>query len=105
MKRVVPFRWPALAALLVFSVAQAQTLQLPEGPGREETSKLCRNCHEVARSVSLRQDRAGWSTTLRKMTAFGMKATDKELEAVLTYLTTHYPAEDVPKVNVNTASA
>jgi competence protein ComEA len=79
--------------------------QLPEGAGREETVKLCRTCHEVARSISLRQDRAGWSTTLRKMTAFGMKATDKELDLVLDYLSKHFPAEDVPKVNVNTASA
>jgi competence protein ComEA len=105
MKRVLIFgrwTWPAL---LTFSLAQAQTLQLAEGPGRAETMKLCRSCHELARSVSLRQDRAGWSTTLRKMTAFGMKATDKELEAVLDYLTAHYPAEDVPKVNVNTATA
>lgn len=79
--------------------------QLPEGPGRDETVKLCKTCHEVARSISVRQDRAGWSTTLRKMTAFGMKASDKELDLVLDYLSNHFPAEEVPKVNVNTARA
>jgi competence protein ComEA len=105
MKRVFIAGHRTLSALLMISAAQAQTLQLPEGPGRAETAKLCRTCHEMARSVSLRQDRAGWSTTLRKMTAFGMKATDKELDLVLDYLTTHYPAEDVPKVNVNSATA
>lgn len=94
-----------LPGLVLCSLAPAQSVELPAGPGREETARLCKNCHEVARSVSLRQDRAGWGTTLRKMTAFGMKATDKELETVLEYLTAHYPAEDVPRVNVNTATA
>ena len=104
MRRV--FVAGTLCAVLTVSVAYAQTnFQIPDGPGREETTKLCRPCHELARSVSLRQDRAGWTTTLRKMTAFGMKASDKELEIVLDYLSKHYPAEDVPKVNVNTATA
>ena len=94
-----------LPALLTASFALAQGPQLPDGPGREETARLCRTCHEVARSISVRQDRAGWSTTLRKMTAFGMKATDKELDVVLEYLAKHFPADDVPKVNVNTATA
>jgi competence protein ComEA len=92
-------------ALLIAWLAQAQTIVLPEGIGQEETTKLCKTCHELAKSVSLRQDRAGWTATLRKMTAFGMKATDKELDLVLDYLSKHYPAEDVPKVNVNTATA
>ena len=103
MKRVTSFGRLSVPALLIALSASAQGL--PEGAGREETAKLCRTCHEVARSISLRQDRAGWSTTLRKMTAFGMKATDKDLDLVLDYLTTHFPAEDVPKVNVNTATA
>jgi competence protein ComEA len=93
------------AALLIFSLAQAQTVEIPEGPGRVETARLCTPCHGIARSVSLRQDRDGWNLTLRKMTAFGMKATDKELEIVLDYLSKHYAAEAVPRVNVNTATA
>lgn len=94
-----------MPALLAASLAHAQGPQLPQGAGREETAKLCKSCHELARSISLRQDRAGWTTTLRKMSAFGMKATDKELDLVLDYLSKHFPAEDVPKVNVNTATA
>ncbi len=79
--------------------------ELPEGTGRDETMKLCRQCHELARSISLRQDRGGWQTTMNKMVAFGMKANDLEILAVLDYLTKNYPAEDVPKVNLNTARA
>jgi competence protein ComEA len=79
--------------------------ELPEGAGRRELEKLCKQCHEVARSVSLRQDRDAWSATMAKMVAFGMKASDKEIELVLDYLARNYPAEAVPKVNVNKASA
>ena len=79
--------------------------QLPDGPGRAETEKLCKQCHELARSVSLRQDRDGWNTTITKMTAFGMKGTESDFALVLDYLVKNFPAEEVPRVNVNKASA
>jgi competence protein ComEA len=79
--------------------------QLPEGPGRAETEKLCKQCHELARAISPRLDRDGWNTSMTKMTAFGMKSTEKEYQTVLDYLVKNFPAEDVPKVNVNKATA
>ena len=79
--------------------------ELPDGPGRSEMEKMCKQCHELARSISLRQDRDGWSTTMAKMVAFGMKASEQDLALVLDYLARNYPAEDVPKINVNKASA
>ncbi|MCX6622150.1 MAG: helix-hairpin-helix domain-containing protein, partial [Acidobacteria bacterium] len=62
-------------------------------------------CHELARSISLRQDRDGWSQTLTKMAAYGMKSTDKETAAVLDYLAKTYPADEIPRINVNKAAA
>lgn len=97
--------WRLLSAVLFLLPAGAWAQELPEGPGREETMKMCKGCHEVARSVSLRQDRDGWSNTMNKMVAFGMKGTDKEFALVHEYLTRHYPADDVPRLNVNTATA
>ncbi len=93
-------------AMLLFALsAWAQAPVLPDGPGHDETEKLCKQCHEVARSISLRQDRNGWQTTMGKMTAFGMKATDGEYALVLDFLSKHYGAEDVARVKVNEASA
>ena len=92
-------------AILAVCLTGARAQELPEGHGREDTEKLCKQCHELARSISPRQDRAGWSTTMTKMTAFGMKSTPEQYNLVLDYLVKNYPAEDVPKVNVNTASA
>jgi len=79
--------------------------KLPEGPGRAELEKMCKQCHELARSVSLRQDRDGWDQTMTKMAAFGMKASDKDYALVREYLTKNFPAEDIPRINVNKASA
>ena len=79
--------------------------QLPDGPGRAETEKLCQTCHELARSVSRRQDRAGWQATLDKMVALGTKGTDEEFRLILDYLSTNFPAEELPPVNMNKAAA
>jgi competence protein ComEA len=78
---------------------------MPDGPGRAETEKVCKNCHELARSVSLRQDRDGWQTTINKMVALGTKASDQELALILDYLSRNYPAGEIPPVNVNEAPA
>ena len=96
MKRLISILFVALAA-------SAQ--QLPDGPGRAELEKMCKQCHELARSISLRQDRDGWGNTMSKMVAFGMKANDRDLALVIDYLVKNYPAEDVPRVNVNKATA
>jgi competence protein ComEA len=79
--------------------------QLPDGPGKEETAKLCTQCHELARSLAPRQDRDGWNTTMAKMIGLGMKGTEEEIAAVTNFLVSHYPAPDIPPLNVNTATA
>jgi competence protein ComEA len=89
------------AAVLVTVSAWAQ--QLPDGPGKAETQKICSTCHELARSVSLRQDRAGWEATVNKMATLGAKASDADLQAVVTYLAANFPADAIPPLHVNTA--
>ena len=89
--------------LLVLSVRLHA--QMPDGPGRAETQKVCSGCHELERSISLRQDRDGWKTTMNKMVSLGAESTDAEFTAVLEYLAAHYPAPEMPPLNVNTARA
>jgi competence protein ComEA len=79
--------------------------QMPDGPGREEVQKLCSDCHELARSVSLRQDRDGWKTTINKMISLGAQGMEQEFAAALDYLSSQYPAEAMPRLNVNKAKA
>jgi competence protein ComEA len=78
---------------------------IPDGPGRAETQKICAQCHELEKSFSIKQDREGWQRTVDKMVALGAKGTDEELYAVIEYLAKNFPADEVPKINVNTAEA
>ena len=95
-----------MTRILCFLLFSANLLaQLPEGPGRAETERLCQNCHELSRSVSRRQDRDGWQATLNKMVALGTKGTDQEFALILDYLSKNFPAEELPPVNVNKAPA
>ncbi len=85
--------------------SSGQEPPMPDGPGKEEARKLCSGCHELAKSFSVRQDRAGWQQTLEKMVSYGMKASEKDISAVLEYVVRNYPAAEVPKINVNKAAA
>lgn len=91
--------------LLTMGAAISFAQQLPDGPGKLDTQKLCSQCHEISRSISVRQDRAGWQGVMSKMSTLGMKGSDQELQAAFEYLVSHYPADEVPKLNINTAEA
>ncbi len=92
---------PALFAIL----AAPAWAELPDGPGRAETEKLCKQCHDMAKSVSLRQDRNGWGVSLTKMIALGAKGGDQEFRAILEYLAKNFPAGELPPLHVNKARA
>lgn len=96
----------SVSRLAVFfaAIGMAQ-VQLPDGPGRAEMDKLCKTCHELARSVSKQQDRDGWMATMAKMTAFGMKGTEDEHKAIVDYLTKNFGVDAVPPIKVNEATA
>ncbi len=94
-----------LPLFLIGAAAMWAQPQLPEGKGSAETQKLCTQCHELARSLAPRQDRDGWQGTMAKMIGLGMKGTEEEIAAVTDFLASHYPAPDVPPLNVNTATA
>jgi competence protein ComEA len=92
--------WAIVA--LAAGVAHAQ---MPDGPGKAETEKVCSQCHELARSISLRQDRAGWQTTVDKMATLGANASQADLQRIADYLASHYGPEEVPRININKCRA
>src|SRR6266852_5709011 len=79
--------------------------QLPEGPGKAETQKLCTQCHELERSIAPRQNREAWQQTMNKMIVLGARGTEEEFRIVIDYLAKNYPGEEVPKLDVNKAPA
>jgi competence ComEA-like helix-hairpin-helix protein len=92
----------------LFAAAAAQVgaqAQLPEGPGKAETVRLCGTCHPADRAASVRLTRAGWQDTIGKMVGLGLKASDQDLETVLTYLSTNFKGEARKPLNLNTATS
>jgi competence protein ComEA len=92
-------------ALLAVGTLSALAVDLPDGAGKAETEKLCAQCHDLAKSVSIRQDENGWSVTLAKMIAMGMKGTSEEMQAVFDYLVKNFPPEALPPIHINTDRA
>jgi competence protein ComEA len=92
-------------ALLAVGALSALAVELPDGAGKAETEKLCVQCHDLAKAVSMRQDENGWGVTMAKMIAAGMKGTNEEMQAVFDYLVKSFPPEALPPININTARA
>jgi competence protein ComEA len=92
-----------LAALVAFAAGACAQNAAP--PGKAEAERICSQCHEYARSIAPRQNRAGWQAIVEKMIASGAKGTQKEFDDIVDYLSSTYPAEEVPKIKINEARA
>ncbi len=94
-----------LCAVLAVFCGSARGQELPEGPGKDETQRVCKNCHELSQALSFRKDWDGWKQSVDKMVTLGAKLTDQEYEVIIEYLAKNFPAEELPKLNVNKAPA
>lgn len=94
---------------LVFSVMSAHAAfaqdVMPDGPGKEQTLRLCSTCHEAAKATSVKLTRDGWIETIDRMKAFGAAGPDADFAAVLEYLSTHFRGDTVRPLDMNTAEA
>jgi competence ComEA-like helix-hairpin-helix protein len=101
----------ALLVFVVFAPAGSTTPKLaaqsalPEAPGRDVTEKLCGNCHAADVVASVRFTPQGWRDVIARMVTVGAQGTDQELEIVFQYLSTQFPVETQPALNLNTATA
>jgi competence protein ComEA len=73
---------------------------LPDGPGKAEVLKLCRDCHDLDTVTAENRTKEGWRRTMTKMVERGAEGTDEQFEAVIAYLTKNFG-----RTNVNTATA
>jgi competence protein ComEA len=99
-----------LFLLLVIAPGQSEghAQNLPDGPGKDVTVKICSDCHALDSVSSMRQSRAGWEAVVNQMVGFGASGTQEELTVVIDYLTRNFgigSSKDEPKVNVNKATA
>lgn len=91
-------------AAILFPAASAHA-QLPDGPGKDVTIRVCGTCHEPQRSAALRLTREGWQEVMAKMMALGAKATEEEQKQILDYLSEHLKGEAARPLNLNSATA
>ena len=83
-------------------LAADTTKQLPEGPGRNTTQKLCNACHGSGNFVRRRETRDGWNAVIEDMIRRGAKGEEEEWAEVSDYLVAQFSPV---RVNVNTATA
>ena len=93
----------AAAILVAFTPARAQ--QLPDGPGKDETIRVCGACHAPERSASVRLTREGWEDVVARMMALGAKGTDEDMKAVLDYLSANFEGRAMAPLNLNRATS
>ena len=82
----------AAALISLLAAGFAQAADLPDGPGKAETTRLCGTCHPLAQATSLRQGQAAWSRTISKMVELGAEGTDAEFTTILNYLVRNFGA-------------
>jgi competence protein ComEA len=79
--------------------------ELPDGPGKAATERVCGRCHSPERAASLRQGRRAWEDTIVKMIKLGAQGSDEELDAVLGYLSNHFGPQSPKPLEINKARA
>lgn len=86
---------------MVVGTAQ-NTKQLPEGPGRKTTERLCGSCHGFGNFIRKRDSREGWNNVIEDMIRRGAKGEEEEWAEVSDYLVAQFSPV---RVNVNQATA
>jgi competence protein ComEA len=67
--------------------------QLPEGPGRATTQRLCGACHGFGNFVKRRETRDGWNAVIEDMIRRGAMGEDEEWAEVSDYLFAQFPKD------------
>ena len=74
----------------LFGAAAAMGQQLPDGPGKDTTMRLCSGCHNADIVSQHRQGRDEWNAEIQKMIAAGAQGTPAQFTEVLTYLASNF---------------
>jgi len=101
----IRFSKAALACLIWGLFGAVAWAQIPDGPGRDVTVKLCGNCHEVEVVKQYHLGKDGWTDTISKMIEKGAEGTDDQFNTVLNYLVKNFGPTIPDPINVNKATA
>ncbi len=74
----------------LFASVIAVAADLPDGPGKTETSRICSRCHPIEQAISLRQGQVAWTATISKMMNLGAQGSAEDFDRILAYLVKFY---------------
>ena len=78
-----------IASLSAFG--QAPVSQLPDGPNRDTTQRICSGCHSVQMFSGRGMTREQWGGVVSNMIGRGAKISDQEFDQIVNYLATALP--------------
>jgi competence protein ComEA len=88
------------------SALHAQSLKLPDGPGKDTTEKVCGACHGAELVIGRQETREGWGAIVNEMIQRGATGTDEEFYQIVEYLSANFSkTSPIVKINVNKATA
>jgi competence protein ComEA len=93
-----------LAAPTMFVQRTFAQEDMPEGPGKGATVRICTGCHGAEMFSAYHKSGDDWDRTITTMTEKGLAISDADYAVVLDYLSTCL-GPNSPKINVNKASA
>jgi len=96
-----------LLACALLVPAGAAWAQLPDGPGKDITVKICGNCHNAEVVAGYHMASEGWTNTISQMIDQGAEGSEAQFNAILAYLVKNFgPAGPATApINVNKAVA
>ncbi|HXJ40585.1 MAG TPA: helix-hairpin-helix domain-containing protein [Bryobacteraceae bacterium] len=100
---------PAFLAVIAATVTPLLAQQaLPEGRGRNETQRICGQCHGVEMATKLRMNEERWAGVVDDMVSRGAQGTQDEFDRVAKYLAKNF-GPDTPvagaRLSINKATA
>lgn len=92
--------------VITAGLMHAQSLTLPDGPGKATTEKVCGACHGAELVIGRQETREGWASIVTEMVQRGASGTDDELYEIVDYLAKNFSkTSPMVKINVNKATA
>ena len=73
--------------------ASAATVTLPGGPGKDLVEARCTACHDLERVAVIKRQKADWPALVANMVGRGAVATPDEVQAITSYLVSHFGGE------------
>ncbi len=82
---------PVTGIVFMAATGQAQTVTLPEGPGKDIVETVCSQCHPLSVVTKVGYSRPDWEILVKAMLFRGAKLTQDQVPVVVDYMAKNFP--------------